>query len=46
MTEQEFDDLWHSLTEKQKQRVRDKAKWEHIGVWAVLKEWPDIWRDE
>lgn len=43
MTSDEFDDLWRSLTEDQKQAVRDKATWEHMSLWAVCIEWPGIW---
>ncbi len=46
MTSDEFDILWKSLSEEQKQRVRDKATWEHMSLWAVLNEWPDIGRGE
>ena len=46
MTSDEFDTLWRSLSDEEKQRVRDKAKWEHMGLWAVLNDWPDIWKGE
>jgi len=46
MTSKEFNDLWKSLNEEQKERVRAKARWEHMGLWAVLNEWKDIWKDE
>ena len=46
MTSDEFDALWKSLTEEQKQRVRDKATWEHMGLWAVCNEWTNIWEGE
>ncbi len=46
MTSDEFDALWHALTKTQKQRVRDKANWEHMTLWAVLIEWPDIWKGD
>jgi hypothetical protein len=41
---EEFDKLWKSLTDEEKQRVKDKATWEHMTLWAVLIDWPDIWR--
>ncbi len=44
MTSDEFDVLWKSLTDEQKQQVRDKARGEHMTLWAVLNDWPDIWR--
>lgn len=43
MTSEEFDKLWKSLNEPQKQRVKDKAKWEHMSLWAICNEWPGIW---
>ncbi len=46
MTSEEFDELWKSLTEEQKERVRAKARREHMGLWAVLNDWPDIWKEE
>jgi len=42
MTSNEFDVLWETLNEEQKQRVRDKAKWEHMSLWAVLNNWPNL----
>jgi hypothetical protein len=45
MTSDEFDYLWKSLTEEQKQRVRDKAKWEHMSLWSVLNDWPNVWKE-
>ena len=46
MTSDEFDNLWKSLTDKQKQRVRDKARWEHMTLWAICNEWPGIWEKQ
>ncbi len=45
MTSKEFDKLWKVLTEEQKERVRAKARWEYMGLWAVLNDWPDVWKE-
>ena len=42
----EFRLLWDSLSEQQKESVRLKANWEHMTVWAICNEWPNIWKDE
>lgn len=42
MTHEEFKELWASLTDEQKQRVRDKSRWEFMSLWAVLNQWPDL----
>jgi hypothetical protein len=46
MTYEEFESLWGSLDEDQKDSVRIKAKWEHMTLWAVCNDWPNIWADE
>ena len=46
MTYKEFDELWKSFDEDQKDSVRIKAKWEHMTLWAVCNEWPEIWNRE
>jgi hypothetical protein len=46
MTSEEFDVLWKSLDEDQRDSVRIKAKWEHMGLWAVCDNWPGIWNHE
>lgn len=46
MTYSEFMMLWGSLTDDQKESVCLKAKWEHITLWAVCDNYPDIWNDE
>ena len=43
MTYEEYRALWVSLTEAQKERVRNKCRWEHMTLWAVCEEWPGIW---
>ncbi len=40
------DDLFLSLTLESQQRVRDKARWEHMSLTAVMVEWPDLMREE
>jgi len=45
MTSKEFDVLWQSLSEEQKQKVKDKAQWEQMSIWAVLNDWPEIWNE-
>ncbi len=39
----EFKVRWANLSEPQRERVRAKANWEHMTLWAVLNEW---WTDE
>ena len=46
MTYKEFDELWKSFDEDQKDSVRIKAKWEHMTLWAICNEWPGIWNHE
>jgi len=46
MTSKEFDYLWKSLDEDQKDSVRIKAGWEHMTLWAVCNSWPGIWNHE
>lgn len=46
MTYEEFNKLWKSLDEDQKDSVRIKAKWEHMTLWAVCNDWPEIWNHE
>ena len=36
--------MWNSMTEEQRDLVRAKARWEHMGLWAVLTEWPSLLR--
>jgi hypothetical protein len=38
VTYEEYWRIWESLTEEQKQQVRDKASREHMTTWAALKE--------
>lgn len=45
MTYDEFTKLWASLDEDQKESIRLKCQWEHMGLWAVCNEWPGIWND-
>jgi len=44
MNFEDFKKLWNSLSEEQRDKIRNKAKWEHMTLWAVCIEWPDIWR--
>lgn len=37
--EKDWDDYWKSLTEEQKQTLRDKSAWEHMSLMAVAREW-------
>jgi len=37
-----FTKVFSSMSEVQKEQARDKARWEHMTVWSVLKEWTDI----
>jgi hypothetical protein len=37
-----FQRVWQSMSEEQQMRVRDKAKWEHVSLSAVLVEWPTL----
>ncbi len=30
------------LTPESQQRIRDKARWEHMTLSAVMTEWPDL----
>lgn len=45
MTSEEFDAIWKSMTEEQKENARAKAKWEHMTLWAVLIDWPDLCKE-
>ncbi len=46
MTYNEFKKLWASLDENQRERVRQKSQWEHMGLWAVCNEWgPSLWKE-
>lgn len=38
----EWNGFWDSLTDTQRQRIRDKAKWEACTVSQVLYNWPSI----
>ena len=37
-----FDRVWQSMHEEDQARVRDKAKWEHMTLMAVLVDWPSF----
>lgn len=37
-----FPRVWQSMTEEQQTRVRDKARWEHMPLMAVLIDWPTL----
>jgi len=45
MTSKEFDKIWKLMTEEQKEKARVKAKWEHMTLWAVLIDWPQIYQE-
>lgn len=34
-----FKRRWQRLSERQREKVRAKANWEHMGLWAVMNEW-------
>ena len=47
LTYAEFNDEWHkNMTEDERQRVREKAQWEHMSLWAILNEWPSLRHQE
>ena len=33
---------FNSLPEEAKQRIREKAQWEHMTLSAVMEEWPEL----
>lgn len=39
MTYEEYKALWEKLTEAQKNWVKAKCQWEHMGRGAVLNNW-------
>jgi hypothetical protein len=42
LTYPEYRAMWESMTEEERDRVRAKAEWEHMSLWAVLDEWPSL----
>lgn len=36
---EDWKDYWNSLTESERQSLRDKARWEHVSLSAVAIEW-------
>jgi hypothetical protein len=38
----EFRAIWKGMTDEERERVKDKSRWEHMIPWAVLMEWPDL----
>ncbi len=46
MTYAEFRDLWEAMTPLQRNRVKEKAAWEHMTLWAVLREWHALAGDQ
>lgn len=34
--------VWDGMDENERQRVRDKARWEHVSLRAVLIDWPTL----
>lgn len=39
MTNIEFKKRWNSFSESKRDRVRAKANWEHMSLWAVMNCW-------
>jgi hypothetical protein len=39
VTYERFKERWSEFTEGQRDRVRAKAQWEHMSLWAVMNEW-------
>ena len=42
LTYDEYRELWASFSERHRERVRAKAQWEAMSLWAVLNEWPSL----
>ena len=42
LTHEEYRSFWNAMDEDERQRVRNKAQWEHLTPWAVLEEWPSM----
>ena len=36
---------FRSLPKDIQQRIKAKARWEHMSLSAVIREWPDLWQD-
>lgn len=43
MTAAEWHHFWASLSDDQKQQIRDKARWEHVSLWAAAEGWFAEW---
>lgn len=37
-----FHAVWYSLSDDMRQPIRDKARWEHMSLRAVLIDWPTL----
>lgn len=46
LTHEQFRTIWQEMSESQKERVKSKARWEHMTLWAVLQEWPTLMEKE
>lgn len=42
LTWQQFRSIWSEMSEDERECVRAKARWEHMTLWAVLMDWPDL----
>jgi hypothetical protein len=42
VSEFEFKTQWRSFTEEQKQKIRDKAKIEHISLMECFRDYKDL----
>ena len=38
--------LWAALSHEERERLRDKAKWEHVSLMAVLIDWHSLVPEE
>lgn len=41
-TYEEFQAIWAQLTPPERKKVQLKCEYEHMGRWAVLRDWPGL----
>lgn len=42
ITYEQFQFLWAAMNSEERQRVKDKANWEHMTLWRVLSDYDQL----